>query len=219
MSAKSNDLYVVQDGATSLDRVSSRLDAPVGRSETQGRALSQFLLVPSTTQSTPARTPRSNMLDPSTPTPTSRNLSDKSKGKRKAEDIEITPPEQKKDAQRATFAVPESNRSTLLLLRYSVGARTYLITQVKNSLVHHMRPLRTTANAHAYHQPLHFPPPSSRVPALSRARPRAYSRRPKWVSSARGQATQAPASYPLPAHLRVRRPLVRSISSKPPTPL
>ncbi|OAX40424.1 hypothetical protein K503DRAFT_687576 [Rhizopogon vinicolor AM-OR11-026] len=53
-------------------------------------------------------------MDPTTPTPATRNLSDKSKGKRKADDFETTPPEQKKDSQRATFAVPESNRSQKL---------------------------------------------------------------------------------------------------------
>ncbi|KAG1746038.1 uncharacterized protein EDB91DRAFT_1236301 [Suillus paluster] len=54
-------------------------------------------------------------MDPSTPTPVSRNgnVSDKTQGKRKAEDIDTTPPEQKKD-QRATFAIPESNRSQKL---------------------------------------------------------------------------------------------------------
>jgi hypothetical protein len=69
---------------------------------------------------TPARTSRTITIDPSTPTPTSRNNSDKTKGKRKAEDIDTTPPELKKDAQRATFAVPESNRSTYPLLRCSL---------------------------------------------------------------------------------------------------
>jgi hypothetical protein len=117
MSAKSsNDAHVVQDGASSPDNATSRLDAPVGPSITQGRTLSQFFLTP-TIKPTPARTTRSITLDPSTPTPAPRNLSDKSKGKRKAEDIETTPPEQKKDSQRATFAVPESNRSTFILLR------------------------------------------------------------------------------------------------------
>jgi hypothetical protein len=117
MSAKSlNDAHVIQDGASSPDNVSSRLDAPVGPSITQGRTLSQFFLTP-TIKPTPAHATRSITLDPSTPTPAPRNLSDKSKGKRKAEDIETTPPEQKKDSQRATFAVPESNRSTFILLR------------------------------------------------------------------------------------------------------
>ncbi|KAF8843282.1 hypothetical protein BDN67DRAFT_897518 [Paxillus ammoniavirescens] len=48
---------------------------------------------------------------PSTPTPASRHLSDKSKGKRKAEDIDLTPPDQKKEGQRATFVLPSESRS------------------------------------------------------------------------------------------------------------
>ncbi|KAH7922940.1 hypothetical protein BV22DRAFT_1016317 [Leucogyrophana mollusca] len=47
------------------------------------------------------------MEAPTTPTPAARRLSDKSKGKRKAEDVDLTPPEQKKEGQRATFVIPE----------------------------------------------------------------------------------------------------------------
>ncbi|KAI9573521.1 hypothetical protein HD554DRAFT_2056736 [Boletus coccyginus] len=50
--------------------------------------------------------------EPSTPTPAPRHLSDKSRGKRKAEDnIDLTPPEQKKEGQRATFLLPSETRS------------------------------------------------------------------------------------------------------------
>lgn len=50
--------------------------------------------------------------EPSTPTPAPRQLSDKSKGKRKAEDtIDVTPPEQKKEGQRPTFLLPAGTRS------------------------------------------------------------------------------------------------------------
>jgi hypothetical protein len=50
--------------------------------------------------------------EPSTPSPAPRHLSDKSRGKRKAEDnIDLTPPEQKKEGQRATFLLPSEPRS------------------------------------------------------------------------------------------------------------
>jgi hypothetical protein len=129
MSSKLNVAHVAQDGATSPDHIFSRLDVPVGPSGTQGRhgVSSQFLLPPSAIKTTPARISRSNTMDPTTPTPASRNLSDMSKGKRKAEDIETTPPEQKKDVQRTTFAVPESNRSASHLLRYPDGAVSELM--------------------------------------------------------------------------------------------
>ncbi|KAG2131772.1 hypothetical protein DEU56DRAFT_450119 [Suillus clintonianus] len=111
MSAKQNGTLVATDGAASPNNTSSRLDVPMGPSKIQGHPSSQFLLPPSTITPTPARTSRTIAMDPSTPSPASRNPSDKTKGKRKAEDIDTTPPEQKKDAQRATFAVPESNRT------------------------------------------------------------------------------------------------------------
>lgn len=114
MSANPNGTRVAPDGATSSNHTPSRLVTPVGPSKTQGRPSSQFLLPPSTITPTPARTSRTITMDPSTPTPTSRNHGDKTKGKRKADDIDTTPPEQKKDVQRATFAVPESNRSQKL---------------------------------------------------------------------------------------------------------
>ncbi|KAF8442823.1 hypothetical protein L210DRAFT_3396948 [Boletus edulis BED1] len=51
-------------------------------------------------------------VEPSTPTPAPRHLSEKSRGKRKAEDnLEVTPPEQKKEGQRATFLLPSEPRS------------------------------------------------------------------------------------------------------------
>ncbi|KAG1788090.1 uncharacterized protein HD556DRAFT_1245646 [Suillus plorans] len=113
MSANPNGTRIAPDGATSPNYTPSRLNVPVGPSKIQGRPSSQFLLPPSIAP-TPARTSRTITMDPSTPTPTSRNHSDKIKGKRKAEDIDTTPPEQKKDVQRATFAVPESHRSQKL---------------------------------------------------------------------------------------------------------
>ncbi|KAL4069962.1 hypothetical protein V8B97DRAFT_1967222 [Scleroderma yunnanense] len=48
---------------------------------------------------------------PTTPTPAPKYLSDKSKGKRKADDIDTTPPDQKKEGQRATFVIPSETRS------------------------------------------------------------------------------------------------------------
>ncbi|KIJ62652.1 hypothetical protein HYDPIDRAFT_93903 [Hydnomerulius pinastri MD-312] len=71
------------------------------------RALFPGPATPATNRST------STAMDdlPSTPTPASRHLSDKSKGKRKAEDIDLTPPEQKKEGQRATFVLPSESRS------------------------------------------------------------------------------------------------------------
>lgn len=48
---------------------------------------------------------------PVTPTPAPKHPSDKSKGKRKADDIDTTPPELKKEGQRATFAIPPETRS------------------------------------------------------------------------------------------------------------
>lgn len=62
----------------------------------------------------PTNTPMSSSMrgEPSTPTPAPRQLSDKSRGKRKAEDnIDLTPPEQKKEGQRATFLLPSESRS------------------------------------------------------------------------------------------------------------
>lgn len=59
-------------------------------------------------------TPMSSSMqgEPSTPTPEPRHLSDKSRGKRKAEDnLDLTPPEQKKEGQRATFLLPSESRS------------------------------------------------------------------------------------------------------------
>ncbi|KAF9221550.1 hypothetical protein BS17DRAFT_252813 [Gyrodon lividus] len=62
-------------------------------------------------------TPASNIIvstvmdeAPSTPTPVSRHLSDKSRGKRKAEDVDLTPPDQKKESQRPTFVLPSESR-------------------------------------------------------------------------------------------------------------
>jgi hypothetical protein len=50
--------------------------------------------------------------EPSTPTPAPRHLSDKSRGKRKAEDnLDLTPPEQKKEGQHTTFLLPTEARS------------------------------------------------------------------------------------------------------------
>ncbi|KAI6114330.1 hypothetical protein F5141DRAFT_1187903 [Pisolithus sp. B1] len=48
---------------------------------------------------------------PVTPTPASKYPSDKSKGKRKADDIDTTPPELKKEGQRATFRVSNSSHA------------------------------------------------------------------------------------------------------------
>ena len=63
----------------------------------------------------PTNTPMSSSMrrEPSTPTPAPRQLSDKSRGKRKAEDnLDLTPPEQKKEGQqRATFLLPSQSRS------------------------------------------------------------------------------------------------------------
>lgn len=62
----------------------------------------------------PTNTPMSSSMqgEPSTPTPAPRQRSDKSRGKRKAEEnIDITPPEQKKEGQRATFLLPSESRS------------------------------------------------------------------------------------------------------------
>lgn len=51
-------------------------------------------------------------IPPPVKTP-SRPPSDKSKGKRKADDVETTPPDQKKDSQRATFAPVDPRREHL----------------------------------------------------------------------------------------------------------
>ncbi|KAH0832120.1 hypothetical protein J3R83DRAFT_13029 [Lanmaoa asiatica] len=62
----------------------------------------------------PTNTHRSSSMhgEPSTPTPAPRQLSDKSRGKRKAEDnIDLTPPEQKKEGQHTTFLLPSETRS------------------------------------------------------------------------------------------------------------
>lgn len=57
--------------------------------------------------------------EPSTPTPEPRHLSDKSRGKRKAEDnVDLTPPEQKKEGQRATFLLPSESRSKCRLFSF-----------------------------------------------------------------------------------------------------
>lgn len=48
---------------------------------------------------------------PATPTPAPKYPSDKSRGKRKADDIDTTPPELKKEGQRATFVIPPETRS------------------------------------------------------------------------------------------------------------
>ncbi|KAG9315703.1 hypothetical protein JVU11DRAFT_3350 [Chiua virens] len=66
--------------------------------------------VPPSNLNTP--TSSSMQAEPSTPTPEPRHLSDKSRGKRKAEDnIDLTPPEQKKEGQRPTFLLPTEPRS------------------------------------------------------------------------------------------------------------
>lgn len=67
----------------------------------------------------PTNTPMSSSAqeEPSTPTPEPRHLSEKSRGKRKAEDnIDLTPPELKKEkeGQRATFLLPSESRSKSL---------------------------------------------------------------------------------------------------------
>ncbi|EIW81076.1 hypothetical protein CONPUDRAFT_82144 [Coniophora puteana RWD-64-598 SS2] len=54
-------------------------------------------------------------VGPETPIGSPRRLSDKSKGKRKAEDVDITPRDLKKDAgQHTTFLIPEEGRSLRL---------------------------------------------------------------------------------------------------------
>ena len=80
--------------------------------------LPSFALTPSrsllSSHVSPANTPMASSIqgEPSTPTPAPRHLSDKSRGKRKAEDnIDLTPPEQKKEGQRATFLLPSEPRS------------------------------------------------------------------------------------------------------------
>lgn len=61
--------------------------------------------------SSPSDSKHSTALNIPSPVKTpSRKTSDKSRGKRKADDVETTPPDQKKEAQRATFAPTEPRR-------------------------------------------------------------------------------------------------------------
>lgn len=90
--------------------------------------------------------------EPSTPTPAPRHLSDKSRGKRKAEDnIDLTPPEQKKEGQRATFLLPSETRSKCH--SFSVTSQTALsaLAQIKTKVSESQIPCtlhhRTTASA------------------------------------------------------------------------
>ena len=86
--------------------------------------LPSFALTPSrsllSSHVSPTNPPMASSVqeEPSTPTPAPRHLSDKSRGKRKAEDnIDLTPPEQKKEGQRATFLLPSETRSECTWLR------------------------------------------------------------------------------------------------------
>lgn len=153
--------------------------------------------------------------EPSTPTPASRHLSDKSKGKRKAEDIDVTPPEQKKEGQRATFLLPETRskcHSNSATSQTALSALAQIETKVSASQVPLTLHRRTTASVRAYHQLLLSPPPPSRdhrlcMKRLGRQRATTTSRLSPvapalvWLLLARLRALHplVPASPPLPA--------------------
>ncbi|KAG8214666.1 hypothetical protein J3R82DRAFT_9744 [Butyriboletus roseoflavus] len=108
------------NGASGATYTSSGLSDPTSSEAPQASPLLHSFSAPAPSSSlcpgrvSPINTPMSSSMqgEPSTPTPAPRQLSDKSKGKRKAEDnIDITPPEQKKEGQRATFLLPSQSRS------------------------------------------------------------------------------------------------------------
>lgn len=105
----------------------------------------------------PTNAPASMQGEPSTPTPEPRHPSDKSRGKRKAEDnLEVTPPEQKKEGQRATFLLPSDSRSeyrsSSVLSHTALSALAQIETKVSASQTPHTLHRPTTANAHACRQ-------------------------------------------------------------------
>ena len=145
---------------SSLGRSASSLQTPARNhllhpytTISQSRAL---MYGPSTSSPDGASRPVDEV--PATPTPAPKYLSDKSRGKRKADDLDTTPPEQKKEGQRATFVIPSETRSECSLQFTSQCARYRPILNIRNKvsgfLTRRTRRLRTTENAQDCRPPL-----------------------------------------------------------------
>ena len=145
---------------SSLGRSASSLQTPARNhllhpytTISQSRAL---MYGPSTSSPDGASRPVDEV--PATPTPAPKYLSDKSRGKRKADDLDTTPPEQKKEGQRATFVIPSETRSECSLQFTSQCARYRPILNIQNKvsgfLTRRTRRLRTTENAQDCRLPL-----------------------------------------------------------------
>lgn len=114
---------------------------------------------------------------PVTPTPASKYPSDKSKGKRKADDIDTTPPELKKEGQRATFVIPPETRSQ----RVSNSSHA-------PSSYHRKRARLSTVSPFA--TPAHSRPPSIQEQSVSNGHQLAW---PSNTTSGRGAPPRTPS--------------------------
>ena len=138
----------------------------LGSNDPGASEATSFALTPSRSllsgRVSPSNTPMVSSVHgvPSTPTPAPRHLSDKSRGKRKAEDnLDLTPPEQKKEGQRATFLLPSETRSKChpcsLPPQTALSAPAQLETpKVSEYQMPRTPHRRTTASAPACRRPL-----------------------------------------------------------------
>ncbi|EGN98180.1 hypothetical protein SERLA73DRAFT_91425 [Serpula lacrymans var. lacrymans S7.3] len=98
---------LIQD--TSAASIVKKLGSPLIQKSRQSASLASPI------SETPSRhssvTKSSTSQPPSTVVTPLRTMSDKGKGKRKAEEVDITPPDQKKEGQRATFVIPAEGRT------------------------------------------------------------------------------------------------------------
>ena len=161
--------------------------------------------------STPSPNGASRLVDevPATPTPASKYHSDKSRGKRKADDIDTTPPDQKKDGQRATFLIPPETRSKWLFAIYvtlvTVMAHIKILnayekTKASEFLIRRMRRLRTIENVRDCR------PPLLSLPRRNHDRRRSKNKLGAVANISLGRVVLALVA-PL-AHLRVLHPLI-----------
>lgn len=114
---------------------------------------------------------------PATPTPAPKYLSDKSRGKRKADDIDTTPPELKKEGQRATFVIPSETRSQ----RISNSSHAPSSYHRKRARISSVSPFAT---------PAHSRPPSIQEQTASNGHQLAW---PSNTTSGRGAPPRTPS--------------------------
>lgn len=156
-------------------------------SVSDNKPTSSTLQIPATIMKTPTRTP-----------------SDKSRGKRKADDLNITPPDQKKDAQHATFAPVDVRRTLTMsfilalaqlffcfLLALRVSDSSHAPSSYQNKRARLSAPVPTASQpreASTSQQPTNYGSWSSRT--SSRSPHNRPSRTPSRVASSRSASQQ-----------------------------